>query len=247
MKAMILAAGKGTRLKPLTDKKPKALLEVYGIPLLKHQILYLRHYGFHEFIVNVHHLAEQVIDYINNLDINDVHIECSHETELLDTGGGLYKARGFFDEGKPFLLTASDVITDLDLSDLYKSHLSHKSIVTLAVRQRKSTRELLFDNKYCLCGWQNNITNEVFMAREVQDPVKIAFSAMHVIDPFFFSLITERGAFSLIDVYLRLASEWEIRGYEHSRSHWFEFGRIDKLQLQKNERIIRRIYGKYHV
>ncbi|MBN2480624.1 MAG: nucleotidyltransferase family protein [Bacteroidales bacterium] len=247
MKAMILAAGKGTRMKPLTDDKPKALLEICGVPLLKHQILYLGYYGIKEIIVNVHHHADQIIDFINNMNKGDIHIKYSHEKELLDTGGGLSKARRFFDDGKPFVLIASDIITDLDLSDLYGYHLLHNPVATLAVRHRKSTRELLFDSNYNLCGWHHNITGETLMVRDVRDPVKIAFSAIHVIDPVFFSLIPEKGSFSLTDVYLRLAPHWEIKGYEHNHSHWFEFGRIDNLEIRKNEEIIRRIYEKYHI
>lgn len=247
MKAMILAAGKGTRLKPLTEHKPKALLEIYGVPLLEHQIRYLKYYGVKEIIVNIHHHADQIAEFISNMKKYDIHIECSREPELLGTGGGLKNAQWFFNDGKPFVLIASDVITDLNLMNMYAYHQLHKPLATLAVKHRKSTREFLFNHQYTLCGWHHNITGETRISRKVEDPVKIAFSTIHVIDPVIFSLITEARVFSLTDVYMRLAVEHEIKGYEHSHSQWFEFGRIENLQIQNNENMIRRIYKKYHI
>jgi MurNAc alpha-1-phosphate uridylyltransferase len=247
MKAMIFAAGKGRRLKPLTDNKPKALLEICGVPLLKHQILYLMYYGVKEVIVNVHHHADQIIDFIKRMSKYNIRIEYSYEAELLGTGGGLKKAGWFFNDGKPFVVVASDVITDLDLTNIYSYHCAQKPVATLAVKHRKSTREFLFDSTYTLCGWHSNLSGETRISRTVDNPVKIAFSAIHVIDPVIIGLITEQGSFSLTDAYIRLAAENDIKGYEHNQSQWFEFGRIDNLRICENEEIIGRIYEKYHV
>lgn len=245
MKAMILAAGLGTRLLPLTENKPKALLEVQGIPLLQHTIRYLTYFGVNEIVINIHHHAGQIIDFIRKKNSFGVRIEFSDETdELLDTGGGLYKARWFFND-QPFFLTASDVITNLDLNAMYLKHLALKPLVTLAVKQRSSSREFLFDREYRLCGWQNNATGETRQVRDVKDPMKIAFSTIHLIDPLIFDLITEHGCFSLVDVYLRLAANHLIMGFEHNNSQWFEFGRIENLDRLNKTPEIQSIFGQF--
>jgi NDP-sugar pyrophosphorylase family protein len=245
MKAMILAAGMGTRLLPLTEHKPKALLEVQGIPLLQHTIRYLMYHGVSGIVINIHHHAGQIIDFIRKHHSFGIQIEFSDETdELLDTGGGLYKARHFFND-KPFFLTASDVITDLDLKAMYLKHTEYKPLVTLAVKQRSSSREFLFDKAYRLCGWQNNTTGELKKVREVRDPLQIAFSTIHLIEPRIFDLITERGCFSLVDVYLRLAAEHIIMGFEHNHSQWFEFGRIENLDRLNSTPEIQSIYSLF--
>jgi len=246
MKAMILAAGMGTRLLPMTENKPKALLEVQGIPLLQHTIRYLMYYGVSDIVINIHHHAGQIIDFIKRNNSFGARIGFSDESdELLDTGGGLYKARWFFDD-KPFFLTASDVITDLNLQTMYMKHMACSPLVTLAVKQRPSSREFLFDPAYRLCGWQNNTTGETRKVREVPDLKKIAFSTIHLVDPYIFELITERGCFSLVDVYLRLAADHVIMGFEHNNSQWFEFGRIENLDKLNNTPEIQSIYSLFH-
>jgi NDP-sugar pyrophosphorylase family protein len=247
MKAMILAAGIGSRLRPLTDEKPKALVEVQHVSLLEHTIRYLRYYGVNEIVINVHHFADQILQFLKKNSDFGLRIEISDESDtLLNTGGGLYKARWFFDDGQPFFLIASDVITDLNLNTLYQYHLDHHPLVTLAVKHRESTREFLFDQDHLLCGWHNNISGETRWARESADPVKIAFSTIHVIDPRLFSLVTEKGAFSLIDLYLRLARENQILGFQHDESYWFEFGRIENLEKLNKSREIQTIFNQYH-
>lgn len=244
---MILAAGKGTRMLPLTEKVPKALIEVQGVPLIKHTILYLKHYGITDIIINVHHHAGQIPDYIRKNKGFGLNIEFSDESELLlDTGGGLYKARHFFNDGEPFVLTSSDVITDLDLDQMYKAHLEKRPLVSLAVKRRKSSRDFLFDDKFRLCGWFNNNTGESRTTREVFNPLKIAFSTIHTIDPILFELITERGKFSIIDLYLRLANDHLITGFDHNRSEWYECGRLENLESLNRDERIRLIYKKYH-
>jgi len=248
MKAMILAAGIGTRLRPITDYKPKALVEVQEVPLLEHTIRYLKFFGVREIIINVHHLADQIVDFLKQHNSFGLQITTSDEREaLLDTGGGLFGARWFFDDGKPFFLTASDVITDLDLHSMYQYHIDHNPLVTIAVKQRETSREFIFDSEDRLCGWHNNITGETRLARESANPHKLAFSTIHVIDPRLFGLITETGAFSLTDLYLRLAREHTILGFVHNDTHWFEFGRIENLERLNKSEEIHSIFSRFHI
>jgi NDP-sugar pyrophosphorylase family protein len=247
MKAMILAAGKGTRMLPFTENKPKALLEVQGITLLEHTILYLKYYGVEEIIINIHHYSKQIIDFVKRNSSFGLRIEFSDESdELLDTGGGLYKARWFFSDGKPFVLTSSDVITNLDLQEMYRYHEKNSPMATLAVKHRKSSRDFLFDQDYRLCGWHNNTTSETRVVRLVHNQVKIAFSTIHILNPAIFDNITERGRFSIIDVYLRLAPVQRIMGFEHDQSLWFECGRIENLESLNQAPEIMTIYNQFH-
>jgi MurNAc alpha-1-phosphate uridylyltransferase len=247
MKAMILAAGKGTRLLPLTENKPKSLIEVQGVPLLEHTILYLKYYGINEIVINIHHHASQIIDFIKKKNYFGIRIEFSDENdELLDTGGGLYKARWFFDDGKPFVLTSSDVITNLNLHEMCSYHENILPLATLAVKHRKSSRDFLFDHDYHLCGWHNNITGETRVVRQVHEPIKIAFSTIHILSPAIFNYITERGRFSIIDTYLRLAPVQPIIGFEHDQSLWFECGRIENLKSLNHATEIQAIYNQFH-
>jgi NDP-sugar pyrophosphorylase family protein len=247
MKAMILAAGKGTRMLPLTENLPKALIEIQGVPLIEHTILYLKYYGITDIIINIHHHASRIVEFIEKKKKFGLNIEFSDESDyLLDTGGGLYKARHFFSEGQPFVLTSSDVITDLDLSEMFSAHLHKNPLVTLAVKKRKSSRDFLFDTNYSLCGWYNNGTGESRTIKDVIEPIKIAFSTIHIINPALFELITERGRFSIIDLYLRLAIDHFITGFEHNRNAWHECGRFENLiQLNQSDEI-RSIFNKYH-
>ena len=229
---MILAAGEGTRLKPLTDNIPKALLEIKGKPLLEHTINYLKHFGVDEIIINVHHFAEQIITWLESKKNFNIRIEISDETDkLLDTGGGLKKASWFFNDKSLFILATVDVITNLNLNKLYEFHVKSGALVTLAVKKRPSTREFLFDKDYCLCGWKSNITGEKTLLVE-KDMVKhsIAFSTYHVINPAIFELITEKDSFPITDLYLRLAKEHTIKGFVHDESFWMEFGRIENIE-----------------
>jgi len=247
MKAMILAAGMGTRLLPLTEHMPKALLKIQDVPLLQHCIMYFKFFGVNEIIINVHHLADRITEFLAARNNFGIRIEISHEKEeLLDTGGGLFKARWFFNDDRPFFLATSDVITNLNLEQLYQYHLENKPLATLAVKRRQTTRELLFDDKYNLCGWHNNVTGETRWARSVDHYRQIAFSTIHVIDPVLFDLVTEEGAFSMTDLYLRLAKDHTIKGFEHDKSLWFECGRIENLEILNSRKEIRHIYRHFH-
>jgi len=247
MKAMILAAGKGTRMRPLTDTRPKVLIEVGGMTLLEHTILYLKYFGVTEIIVNVHHHAVQIIDFLKGMRKHNIKILISDESSgLLDTGGGLLKASWFFDDGKPFVLTACDAVTDLNLGDMYDFHLAKRPLATLAVKKRPSSRDFLFDGNCRLCGWRNNNTGLVKMSVPTEDTEGLGFSAVHIIDPFMFSLIDKSGPFSITDAYLELAANYEIIGYRHDQSRWVEFGRIENLNNQDFLDILSEVYRKFH-
>jgi NDP-sugar pyrophosphorylase family protein len=247
MKAMILAAGKGTRMLPLTEHKPKALIEIQGITLLEHTIRYLNYYGVTEVIINMHHHAAQIVDFVKQNQSFGLSISFSDEQDLLlETGGGLYKARHFFNDSQPFVLTSCDVITDLDLRAMLQFHQQQEALVTLAVKQRKSSRDLIFDADYRLCGWHNNNTGETRVIKETASAIRRAFSAVHIINPALFGLITERGRFSIIDVYLRLAGTQKIAGFEHSQSDWFECGKVESLESLNQNPAIAALYHNYH-
>ncbi len=227
MKGMILAAGLGSRLRPLTDTMPKALVVVNGKTLLEHSIEHLKCYGVDEIIVNVHHFAGQVIDYLNKNNNFGIHIGISDETaELLDTGGGLKKAASFFDDGKPFFLRNVDILSGMDLAKMMDVHLETASLGTLAVKKRATSRYFLFDNDQKLCGWLNESTGErVTVSGEQQDLQKAAFSGIQVLDPRIFPLITETGKFSLTGMYLRLARENRITGFPDEEAFWEDAGK----------------------
>jgi len=232
MKAMILAAGMGTRLQPLTLTKPKALVEVKGIPLLEIIIKRLLNYGFTDIIINVHHFSNQIISFLHAKNNFGANIQISDETDLLlDTGGGLVKARRLLDDGQPFLVHNVDIITDFNLSDLYKSHLEHRPISTIAVKDRITSRSLLINSQQELAGWKNNLTGETILSRgKLEELTPTAFSCVHVLSPEIFPLITETGVFSIMKTYLRLAQEHSIKTWNHNDSAWMDVGRIENLK-----------------
>jgi len=247
MKAMIFAAGLGTRLRPITNDRPKAMAEIHGIPLLEIIIRRLKNYGFDEIIINVHHFADMILDFLaakNNFNIN---IQISDERgELLDTGGGLKKASWFFDDNKPFLVHNVDTVTDIDLLDYYHYHLTKKALATLLVRHRPGSRYFLFNEEKQLCGWENVITGEKILANVKEQKLdQIAFSCLHVIDPSIFSLIHEEGCFSIIDTYLRLAKTQKIQGYIDDDSYWLDVGTPAKLKRGENEIDIEKLVAKH--
>jgi NDP-sugar pyrophosphorylase family protein len=231
MKAMIFAAGLGVRLRPLTDTKPKALVEINGVTLLELVINRLKKTGVNEIIINVHHFAGQIIDFLDKKQRFNIRIEISHENELLDTGGGLQKAGWFFDDGNPFLLHNVDVLTDLDYESMISSHLQSGALVTVAVRRRKTTRYFLFDQSQRLCGWESTDSGEIKMARKTEgDLQNLSFMGIHVISPKIFNLFTEKALFSIIDAYLRLAAdEHKIIAYRADRARWIDLGKKENL------------------
>ena len=228
MKGMILAAGLGSRLKPFTNLHPKALAPVNGKTLLQRNIEYLLSFGIKNITVNVHHFAEQIVDVIHKNKGWGAEILISDETnEVLETGGGLKKASAFFEnDPQPFVLMNADVLTDLDLNKMITSHHQNNLLATLAVRDRVTSRYLLFDEKNRLCGWRNESTGE----QRGRPGNKKAFSGIHVISPEIFSLITEEGKFSMIDLYLRLANAFSIAAFDHSETKFMDVGKPGSVE-----------------
>ena len=229
MKAMILAAGVGTRLRPLTTERPKALVEVGGHTLLEITLRRLSRFGVCEVIVNVHHFAEMVVDYLNKNDNFGMRIEISREEVLLDTGGGLKKAAWFFLEdaahsGTPFLLHNVDVVSTIDFQQMLGFHQDNHALATLAVQDRETSRYLLFDGENRLCGRRAG-DRKPEMVLPSQEAKPLAFSGIHVISPRFLGMMQETGVFSIISSYLRLAGEAErILGFRADEYYWRDLG-----------------------
>lgn len=231
MKAMIFAAGLGTRLKPYTNSMPKALVPVGGVPMIEILIKHLVGKGISNIIVNVHHFSDQVIDFLEQNKNFGADIVISDESyRLLDTGGGLLKASWFFDDNQPFLVQNVDIICDIDYSDLLKYHRRTDALVTVAVSRRETSRYFLFDDKMQLSGWENTKTGEVRMARpEIKNPERYAFSGIHLIDPVIFEFIKQDGKFSIVDSYLELAPTRRISGYDFESENWVDMGKPEEL------------------
>ena len=232
MKAMILAAGLGTRLRPLTNFRPKALVEINQMPLLEIAIRRLKYFGFEEIIINVHHFAEQIIAFLEQNNHFDIRIEVSDERDqLLETGGGLKKASWFFDDGKPFLLSNTDILSNIDLKDFYQNHLESGAIATLAVRRRETSRYLIFNEDQQLHGWVNIKTGKMIASRHHKKRLQLmAFSGFHVINPELFELMTGEKAFSIIDTYLESATDSDIMAYPHDGDFWLDVGKTKALE-----------------
>jgi mannose-1-phosphate guanylyltransferase len=235
MKAMVLAAGLGTRLRPLTNDRPKALVEINGRTLLEITLARLRAFGVREAIVNVHHFADLVISFLKAHDNFGMRIEVSREDVLLDTGGGLKKAGWFFleDAGpspEPFLLHNVDVISNIDLARMLQHHNENQALATLAVQQRETSRHLLFDGRLQLCGRRIK-SNPPEIVRPTQQAQPLAFSGIHLISPRMFPLLQEEGIFSIIDSYLRLAASGEkIAAFRADEYYWRDLGKPVDLQ-----------------
>ncbi|MCR9285841.1 MAG: nucleotidyltransferase family protein [Bacteroidetes bacterium] len=231
MKAMIFAAGLGTRLRPLTNDRPKALVEINGKPLLEIAIRRLKYFGFQEIIINIHHFGELILDFLKKNNDFGITIEISDERDLLlETGGGLKKATSFFDDGMPFLVCNADILTNLNLKELYDFHLKNNPLATLAVRNRKTSRYLLFNEKNKeLVGWENQKTGEVRWSKPSKEIVHWAFSGIHVIDPKIFELMPNQTIFSIIEVYLSAAKEHSILGFLHDNNIWLDVGKPESL------------------
>jgi NDP-sugar pyrophosphorylase family protein len=241
MKAMVLAAGLGTRLRPLTDDRPKALVEVAGHTLLEITLTRLKAFGVTEAVVNVHHFADMVIDYLKANNNFGMRVEVSREELLLDTGGGLKKAAWFFlensgDDAEPFFLHNVDVLSSIDLALMLQSHKKQQSLVTVAVQKRDSSRQLLFDEHGRLCGRVAGRDREKEIVRPAQQIESLPFSGIHVISPRLLPLISEHGAFSIIDTYLRLSSQGEkITAFRSDQYYWRDLGKPESVRLAADE------------
>ncbi len=240
MKAMVLAAGLGTRLRPLTDDRPKALVEVNGHTLLEITLLRLRGFGIREVIVNAHHFAEQIVAFLKAHDHFGMRIEVSREDVLLDTGGGLKKAGWFFLEksgeldtelDEPFLLHNVDVISALDFSKMLQAHRESGALATLAVHRRESSRQLFFNDELRLCGRRAGKDKEPEIVCRAARFEPLAFTGIHIISPRLLGLMKEDGIFSIIDCYLRLAGAGEkISGFRADEYYWRDLGKPADLQ-----------------
>lgn len=234
MKAMILAAGLGTRLRPITDNTPKALVRVNDIPLLQWAIQYLIKNGYSEIVVNVHHFADQILNFLEDHQNFGINILISDESDLLlDTGGGIKKAIPFF-EGQPFLVFNTDIISRLDLKELYERHVASDALATLALMHRKSSRYLLFDQNLQLCGWKNEKTGQTKMCRPIEFYQELAFSGIHVIHPRIIDFMPADQVFSIIDVYLKAGASELVKGYLHNEIFWMDVGKIADLEKARN-------------
>ena len=233
MKALIFAAGLGTRLKPLTDTMPKALVPIDGKPLLEHVILKLKAAGFNQIIVNVHHFPDQIIEFLKSKNNFDLRIEISDERDkLLDTGGGVKKAKWFFDDGKPFLVHNVDILSNIDLKLLYQQHLETSPLATLVVSERDTFRYFLFDKEARLKGWINEKTGEVRPENLTNTELfnKLAFSGIQVLSPEVFKLMDHfPDHFSIVDFYLRNAAQQKIKAYVPHALKMIDVGKLNVL------------------
>ena len=232
MKALLFAAGLGTRLKEHTQNRPKALVGLAGKPLLHHAIEYLKQFGISDITINVFHFAEQIISYLeenNSFGIN-IHISDEHD-QLLDTGGGLKKAAVFLNGHEPILIYNVDVISNLDLNLLLKYHQEQKALATLVVRSRETSRYLMFDHTLQLAGWKNFSSGETRVSRveSFAEAQPLAFSGIHIIQPELLEMISEEGKFPIIDLYLRLAKNYTIKAFVDQSDLWMDLGKPEQL------------------
>jgi len=252
MKAFILSAGLGTRLKPMTETIPKALVEINGKPLLQSLIENLKKNGCTDFVINVHHFADLVIDFLEANQNFGVTIEISDEREtLLDTGGAILHAKKFLENEPFFLMHNVDILSDIDLDNMAKHHVKSGALATLAVRDRESGRKFLFDESLRLRGWQNEKTGQVrhceqseaiqsitdcfaSLAMTVKEAngrlTPLAFSGIHIINSEIFKHINQRGKFSIVETYLDLAKTFDIRGFQHDDDFWLDVGKPQDLE-----------------
>lgn len=215
-KALIFAAGKGTRLKPFTDSHPKALALVNDVPLLERNIKYLQSFGVTEFVINVHHFGEQIVEFLEKNNHFGAKIDISDEKdELLETGGGLLFAQKYLENEENFLIMNADILTDLNIHELVKFHETHLPLATLAVSDRNSSRKLFFNSEMVLKGWMNKNTGGTKIAEFNNSFKELAFSGIHCINSSIFDKIKRRGKFSIMEEYLDLMFENNILGFQH--------------------------------
>jgi NDP-sugar pyrophosphorylase family protein len=239
MKAMVLAAGLGTRLRPLTNDRPKALVDVGGKTLLELTLTKLRSFGIHDVIINVHHFADMVLDYLHAHENFGMRIAISHEEVLLDTGGGLKKAAWFFLEDhseEPFFLHNVDVLSTIDLARMVEFHRTQQALITVAVQDRSTSRYLLFDSQMQLCGRRAGSDGKPELVRAASQFQALAFSGIHVISPHLLPMLTEDGAFSIITSYLRLAGAGEsIYAFCADEYSWRDMGTPENIARATEE------------
>jgi NDP-sugar pyrophosphorylase family protein len=235
MKAMIFAAGKGTRLKPVTDEMPKALVPVGEVPMLEHIILKIKAAGFTHIVINIHHFGEQIIDFLSAKSNFGLTVDISDERNcLMDTGGGIKQARRFLEEKEPFLVHNVDIFSNVDLRAMYRSHVHSNALATLLVSPRRSARQLLFNEENRLCGWRNRETGEIkssFHDFDLSGYLEYAFGGVHVISPEIFHRMEEfTGQFSIIDFYLSVCPQKPICLYTEDKIRLIDAGKMKGLE-----------------
>jgi len=231
-KVFILAAGLGTRLKPLTDTKPKAMVYLNGKPLLEHIILKMKSQGFDDFVINVHHFANQIENFLKEKNNFNCRIQISDErAELLDTGGALLKAENLLSDTDQIIIHNVDIFSDINLNKLIDFKIKNNALATLAVHKSNSSRKLLFDENNQLCRWKNINTGEEKIVRKYKGKLtEYAFTGIHIINTDIFNHITETGKFSIIDLYLRLAKTERIISSPVKYNYWFDLGKLETLK-----------------
>jgi NDP-sugar pyrophosphorylase family protein len=236
VKAMILAAGLGTRLKPITDKIPKALITINNKTIIQLVIEKLIHFGVNEIIINVHHHAKQITDFLRDKKYFNIRIEFSHEPTLLDTGGGLKNAAWFFNDNNPFILYNVDILSDIDLNKMLLLHKKNKAPITLAVRARKTSRYLLFDENDRLIGWENVNKKQIIQSinQNAAVIIPLSFMGIHIISPEILTKMPAKNIFSIIEFYLTLEEKGETIQAFHADSYfWFDLGKIQNIKKAK--------------
>lgn len=232
MKAMIFAAGLGTRFKPWTDKHPKALALVNGKSLLQRNVEYLQQYNITDVVVNVHHFSDQVIDAIKKNNGWGSHISISDETdEVLETGGGLLKAKNLLQNEEPFITLNADFLTNLNINSLLAFHKNKQALISFGITNRKTSRNFLFDEDDRLCGWRNNATGQEKITVPKNNLKEMAYSCVVVFNPQIFQLIPQRGKFSLVDTYLSLAADHPIYGFDHTGDKLVDVGKPESVAV----------------
>lgn len=233
MKAMILAAGLGTRLKPFTNTTPKALVPILDKPVIEHVILKLKQQGFHEIIINIHHFADQIVDFIKSKNYFNIRIEFSDEQEkLLDTGGAIKKASWFFDTDEPILIHNADIISDVDVAKVYHNHIQSKAIATLVVNERETSRYLFFDNNNNLKGWINEKNGKTVSSSGYNsiEHRKLAFFGIHVLSADAISYMNSfPDKFSIIDFYLSICDQHAVHAFLATENYMVDVGKLESL------------------
>jgi N-acetyl-alpha-D-muramate 1-phosphate uridylyltransferase len=235
MKGIIFSAGLGTRLLEHTANRPKALVEVNGKPLLFYAIDKLTKAGIRQIVVNVHHFADQIINYLNNNTFDAEIIISDERDQLLDTGGGLLNARMHLEGNEPIVAYNVDVLSTVDLQQVINHHYSKNALATLVVRKRTTNRYFMFDKNMLLCGWKNTLNGEqIISSPEFENSEPFAFSGIHIILPRIFEMIHQSGKFPITSLYLKLSETEKIIGYNDLSEFWIDCGKQEQLAMAEN-------------
>lgn len=235
MEAFILAAGLGTRLQPLTNTRPKALVEIGGTTLLERNIANLAKYGFRKIVVNIHHFPDMMTEFLNTHHFDAEILISDERDKLLDTGGALKKAARLFTGKSPILIHNVDILSSINLREVYDKHVGNGNLVTLLVSRRKTSRYLLFGKKGTLAGWENTAKNEIlWTGTPLQSTKRMAFSGIHIVNPELLEMLPPEDTYPIIPEYLRLAKDHKIQGLEHPAGDWLDVGKPETLKLAES-------------